>query len=30
MGADQFIHTAEKALKDAEGKIGDDIKRGDG
>ncbi len=24
--ADQMIHTAEKALKDAEGKIGDDIK----
>jgi molecular chaperone DnaK len=26
-GADQLIHTAEKALKDAEGKIGDDIKK---
>lgn len=25
--ADQMIHTAEKALKDAEGKIGDDIKK---
>ncbi len=25
--ADQLIHTAEKALKDAEGKIGDDIKK---
>jgi molecular chaperone DnaK len=24
--ADQMIHTAEKALKDAEGKIGDDVK----
>jgi molecular chaperone DnaK len=26
--ADQMVHTAEKALKDAEGKIGDDIKAG--
>ncbi len=26
-GADQLIHTAEKALKDAEGKIGDDVKK---
>jgi molecular chaperone DnaK len=26
--ADQMVHTAEKALKDAEGKIGDDIKTG--
>ena len=26
--AEQIIHTAEKALKDAEGKIGDDIKNG--
>jgi len=28
IGADQLIYTAEKALKDAEGKIGDDIKTG--
>ncbi len=26
--ADQMVHTAEKALKDAEGKIGDDVKAG--